>query len=110
LLHRLAAFNAGAPRLAADHGRIDAQQVFDSSLYDPRTKSSDVTAWLAEESHGQTHARHDADIQAYALRRQEPIRAVALTLFLEALAEHCGDDILRLKGIVNILESPDRPA
>jgi len=35
---------------------------------------------------------------------------VALTLFLEALAEHCGDDILRLKGIVNILESPDRPA
>jgi len=42
--------------------------------------------------------------------RREPIRAVALTLFLEALAEHCGTDILRLKGIVNILESPDRPA
>jgi G3E family GTPase len=42
--------------------------------------------------------------------RREPIRAVALTLFLEALAEHCGDDILRLKGIVNILESPERPA
>jgi G3E family GTPase len=35
---------------------------------------------------------------------------VALTLFLEALAEHCGYDILRLKGIVNILESPNRPA
>jgi G3E family GTPase len=35
---------------------------------------------------------------------------VALTLFLEALAEHCGDDVLRLKGIVNILESPNRSA
>ena len=40
----------------------------------------------------------------------EPLRAVTLTLFLEAIAEHCGADLLRLKGIVNILESPERPA
>jgi G3E family GTPase len=42
--------------------------------------------------------------------RAEPIRAVALTLLLETLAEHCGADLLRLKGIVNVAESPDRPA
>ena len=35
-----------------------------------------------------------------AIVRTKPIRAVALTLFLETLAEHCGADILRLKGIV----------
>jgi G3E family GTPase len=35
---------------------------------------------------------------------------VALTLLLEALAEHCGTDLLRLKGIVNVAESPDHPA
>jgi len=110
LLHRLEAFNAGAPVLMADHGRIDPSRIFDAGFYDPATKSSDVTAWLAEESHGHAHTRHDADIKTYAIVRREPIRAVALTLFLEALAEHCGDDILRLKGIVNILESPDRPA
>jgi G3E family GTPase len=114
LLRRLEDFNAGAPVLIADHGRIDPLRVFDAGLYDPTTKSTDVTAWLAEEAHEQSHehahARHDADIKTYAILRQEPIRAVALTLFLEALAEHCGDDILRLKGIVNILESPDRPA
>jgi G3E family GTPase len=114
LLRRLEDFNAGAPVLIADHGRIDPLRVFDAGLYDPTTKSTDVTAWLAEEAHEQSHehahARHDADIKTYAILRQQPIRAVALTLFLEALAEHCGDDILRLKGIVNILESPDRPA
>jgi G3E family GTPase len=110
LLRRLEEFNAGAPVLAADHGRIDSRLVFSSGLYDPQTKSTDVKAWLAEESHGHANARHDADIKAYAIVRQEPIQAVALTLFLEALAEHCGDDILRLKGIVNILESPNRPA
>jgi G3E family GTPase len=110
LLRHLEGLNAGAPVLIADHGRIDSQLVFDSGLYDPRTKSTDVNAWLAEETHGHAHARHDADIKAYVIARQEPIRAVALTLFLETLAEHCGSDILRLKGIVNILESPSRPA
>ena len=114
LLRRLAELNAGAPVLTADHGRIDSPRVFNAGLYDPSTKSTDVTAWLAQEtheqSHGHAHTRHDAEIKTYALLRREPIRAVALTLFLEALAEHCGDDILRLKGIVNILESPDRPA
>jgi G3E family GTPase len=96
--------------LMSDHGRIDSLLVFNSGLYDPRTKSTDVNAWLAEETHAHSHTRHDADIKAYAIVRQEPIRAVALTLFLEALAEHCGCDILRLKGLVNILESPNRPA
>jgi G3E family GTPase len=114
LLRRLEELNAGAPVLTADHGAIDPRLVFNAGLYDPSTKSTDVTAWLAEEiheqAHGHAHARHDAEIKTYALRRREPIRAVALTLFLEALAEHCGEDILRLKGIVNILESPDRPA
>ena len=42
--------------------------------------------------------------------REQPIRAVTLTLLLEILAEHCGGDLLRLKGIVNVAESPDRPA
>jgi G3E family GTPase len=40
--------------------------------------------------------------------REEPVRAV--TLFLEALAEHCGADLPRLKAIVNIAENSDRPA
>ena len=63
----------------------------------------------AEHAHAHdAHPHHGID--TYAILRAEPIRAVALTLFLEALAEHCGADLLRLKGIVNILESPGRPA
>jgi G3E family GTPase len=108
LLRRLAELNAGAPVLSADHGKIDSQCLFDTGLYDPHVKSLDVNSWLAEDRH--SHARHDADVQAYTVVRKEPIRAVTLTLFLETLAEHCGADLLRLKGIVNIAESPDRPA
>ena len=107
---RLDALNAGASVLVAYHGRIDPGAVFDAGFYDPRIRSTDVRAWLSEETHDHVHARHDGDIKTYAIVREEPIQAVALTLFLEALAEHCGDDILRLKGIVNIAESSDRPA
>jgi G3E family GTPase len=108
LLRRLRELNAGAPVLCADQGKIDAQGLFSAGLYDPNARSLDVNSWLAEERH--SHARHDADIQTYTVVRKEPIVAVALTLFLETLAEHCGADLLRLKGIVNVAESPDRPA
>jgi G3E family GTPase len=108
LLRRLAELNAGAPVLSADRGKIDSQCLFSAGLYDPHARSLDVNSWLAEERH--SHPRHDAHIQTYAVVRKKPIGAVTLTLFLETLAEHCGADLLRLKGIVNVAESPDRPA
>jgi G3E family GTPase len=113
LMRRLEQLNTGAPIVAADHGQIAVPLVFDAGLYDPHTKSTDVLAWLKESAPNHAHAHHDhhdAEIQTFALLRTEPIRAVTLTLFLEVLAEHCGTDLLRLKGIVNIAESPDRPA
>jgi len=108
LLRRLAELNAAAPVLSADRGKIHSQCLFSAGPYDPHAKSLDVNSWLAQERH--SHARHDADIQAFTVVRNEPIAAVTLTLFLETLAEHCGADLLRLKGIVNVAESPDRPA
>jgi G3E family GTPase len=108
LLARLKSLNSGAPLLRANHGRIAPRDLFATSLYDPATKSLDVNRWLADEAHGHFRAE-DAEIEACAIVRERPIRAVALTLFLEALAEHCGVDLLRLKGIVNLAESPDRP-
>src|SRR5260221_716114 len=102
--------DASEPVLAAQRGQIDPACLFDGRLYDPLTKSLDVPSWLraAAISHGHAYQRHDVD--TYAIVRRDPIRAVALTLFLETISEHCGADLLRLKGIVNILESPDQPA
>jgi G3E family GTPase len=108
LLQRLERLNASAQVVVADHGRIDPLLVFNAGLYDPQTKSADVMSWLANATHG--HDPHHHDIKAHAIVRKEPIRAVTLALFLETLAEHCGADLIRLKGIVNVVESPDRPA
>jgi G3E family GTPase len=109
LRRRLDELNARAPVVTADHGRIASAILANAGIYEPQTKSTDVMSWLAEPA-SHPHDHHDAEIRPYAIVREEPIRAVTLTLFLEALAEHCGSDLLRLKAIVNIAESPDHPA
>jgi len=53
---------------------------------------------------------HEAAITTASLCVEAPIHAVTLTLFLQALAENCGPDLLRVKGIVSIRESPETPA
>ena len=55
-------------------------------------------------------ARHSAGIASFALQRNRPVPALALTLLLESLVEHCGARLLRMKGLVNIEEVPGQPA
>jgi G3E family GTPase len=55
-------------------------------------------------------AQHTDGITTFALQRERPVPALALTLLLEALTEHCGARLLRLKGLVNIEEMPGQPA
>src|SRR5262249_16205342 len=55
-------------------------------------------------------ARHSDGIETFSLQRDRPVPALALTLLLEALAEHCGAQLLRLKGLVDIAEMPGQPA
>ena len=102
---RLRCLNPGAPISRAVYGRIESDNLFGVALHDPKARMS----WLAEAPE-HNHSAHDAEIKSFTVVRVEPIQAVALTLFLEALAEHCGPDLLRLKGIVNVAESPEQPA
>jgi len=116
LIARLATINSSAVVLKASFGEVDPQRLFDMGLPRTAAKRADVQAWLGVEAQAHDHAvaqddsGHDARISCFAILRAAPIRAVTLTLLLEILAEHCGADLLRLKGIVNIAESPDRPA
>ena len=51
-------------------------------------------------------AQHTDGITTFSLQRERPIPALALTLLLEAMAEHCGARLLRVKGLVQIEEMP----
>ncbi len=105
--------NPAAPLLTASCGEIDPARLFDCGLYDPATKTPDVLRWLGEasvEAPVPGPEPHTRDITTFTILRDQPIAAVALTLFLETLAEHCGRDLLRMKGIISLAEWPERPA
>ena len=55
-------------------------------------------------------ARHSAGVGAGVVRRTQPVPAAALALWVQALAEHAGPALLRVKGLVDLTESPGRPA
>ncbi len=59
---------------------------------------------------GAPAAVHGDGIGACLIRRVAPVPALALTLLLEALAEQCGDKLLRVKGIFDVAEAPGQPA
>ena len=114
LAERLHALNPAAPKLTAVHGAVDASRLFGGGMYDAQARGPDVRRWLAADAlrHDPTeHGHHDdGAVTTFCLRRSTPLRAVTLTLFLQVLAEHCGARLLRLKGLVDVLESPGRPA
>ncbi len=56
-----------------------------------------------------SHA-HDSDIKSFCLVREHPVTLDMLRLFLEGLTREAGPDLLRVKGIVHVLERPERPA
>ncbi len=54
--------------------------------------------------------RHDDHIRSYSIVRDKPIGGIAFTMFLELLVANKGDDLLRVKGLLNIAERPGQPA
>lgn len=102
LIREIDGLNASAPRLVAVAGRIDPAALFASEGH--------VANFAMDTFSAMPEPTHRDGIVAHVMTRATPLHAVALTLFLEALAEHCGADILRLKGLVAIAQAPDRPA
>ncbi|MFC4350653.1 CobW family GTP-binding protein [Fodinicurvata halophila] len=128
---RLGQLNPGAARLRAIMGEVPADALFGAGFYALEERGEDVRRWLREEAYqdaaghdhaehahahdgSQAHAhdvnRHDDHIRAFSIVREEPVSGARFSLFLELLVANRGPDILRVKGIVNIAEKPDKPA
>jgi G3E family GTPase len=111
---QLAALNFSAPLLEAVGGAIDPDLLFRdgsaaeriarfAALPDARPPSPFAPSSF-------TGARHTQGIETFSLLRERPVPALALTLLLQALAEHCGARLLRVKGLVDVAEMPESPA
>jgi G3E family GTPase len=129
---RLRQINPGAELLDVGDGRTDVAALFDCGLYNPATKSADVQRWLGEEAahdhhhgdhdhgdHGHDHGdhghdhdddhRHDSRVHSYSLVHDGPVPFSAIEMFLDLLRSAHGERLLRMKGVIELLEDPARP-
>ncbi len=121
---RLKALNPAAAIHLVQMGAITPAKLFNAGLYDPSTKTSDVRRWLGEqayaevaarvaiEGHGHDHGhdvnRHNSEITAFCLYFDEPFDWDSLSYWLELLATYRGDDLLRVKGLFDVVDV-DKP-
>lgn len=99
---RLAGLNPSATLIIAVSGDIVPSMLFttaDALGRDARLASLDASV-----------PAHSDGIETFSLTRETPLPALALTLWLEALVEHAGDRLLRVKGMVDVAEMPGCPA
>jgi len=118
-------------------GEVAPDLVFGAGLFRPEEKIPDVRRWLNAEAfehhdHGHHHGhhhhghghdhdhghgpdqdphdvnRHDARIRAFCLTFDQPLHWDGLATWLEMLIATRGENLLRIKGVLNI-EGEDRP-
>lgn len=115
LQQRLHHLNPGAVQVSAADAGSKLTGLLECGLYDPATKTADVAGWLRADSYDQdSHHhhdvnRHDSRIRAFSLSEDTPIDPAALEMFIDLLRSAQGQKLLRMKGIVNLSDDPDRP-
>jgi G3E family GTPase len=123
LTTRLRDLNPAAPifELAAD--AVTADMLINCGLYDASKKLPDVTRWLAADAYSaERHApaggsdphhghdgRRDDGIVSFSIVHEAAIPRATIEMFLDLLRSLHGAKLMRLKGIVNIAETPEQP-
>ncbi|MDX8479053.1 GTP-binding protein [Mesorhizobium sp. VK24D] len=121
VLARLRQINPSAVLLDVNHSATGAGTLFDCGLYNPETKSADVRRWLGEgaahdhdhDGHDHDHHhhdhRHDSRVRSHSLVHAGPVPFSAIEMFLDLLRSTHGEKLLRMKGVIELVEDPSRP-
>ncbi|MDG2243739.1 MAG: GTP-binding protein [Rhodospirillaceae bacterium] len=109
--------NPGALLLDIADVHEDAGIAFSAAPYRAESRPEDVMRWLAEEKadkshhddHTHDHAhdinRHGDDIHAFSIEMDKPISRTVFLFAISILMANAGEDLLRVKGIVNVADS-----
>ena len=102
----LAKLNPGATLIEAAHGEVDPDIIFDTGLHHPG-KWLNAGAYRPLLPKNTTAApRHDERIAAFCVRYEQPVVWDELINALEILQSVRADNLLRIKGIVNVAGEP----
>ncbi|MGB7097981.1 MAG: GTP-binding protein [Xanthobacteraceae bacterium] len=91
-------------------GKTDARAWLNAAAYEQHDEHDHHHGHDAGHDEHDHHHLHDRDIASFCFTRDKPIPREALRLLLDALQQNLGPNLLRVKGIVNVVEEPDRPA
>ena len=117
---RLASLNPTAAQLQSSKGSIAAADIIDIGLYDPASKTPDVAAWLAEVKvseqtslrrlsygkHAPAAPVHNSEVESFVITFDAPLSWGGVSTTLDTLLQGHGEQILRIKGLVNIQNEP----
>lgn len=107
LTDQLRRLNPAAAMLESSNGSVDPALLLAQDLHDPTHKADEVARWLtAHTDHAHDVNRHDDRIGAFALTFDRPLDWTAFGIWLTMLLQAHGEDVLRVKGILNVGESP----
>ena len=125
LVERLRSINRVAGIQAVADPVLSLNALLSDIGVDPAKSDEAARAWLNfsayEDGDGElgehdhhAHGDHDEhhhrqDIVSFAFVREHPTSRYALQLLLDALERNLGPNLLRVKGLVNVSEEPDRP-
>jgi G3E family GTPase len=122
LRRRIEAIN---PRVAiheANHGEIDLEILIRRGESDAKTAFADFSEWLdaaerechqtgcGDPGHRHSHGHDTGGITSFVVRFTRIADGEKFNRFLQELAIEFGENILRVKGIINVAEKPDNPA
>jgi len=111
LRRQLVALNPGAAHHVVTNGEIAPDALFGAALFDPSRKTADVRRWINEDAYrgpqhdsgDHHHHVHHHDINAFCLSCDQPLSWEALSQWLGRLRQGAGDDLLRVKGVLNLI-------
>ena len=120
LIKRIRNINPKVDIIKSDKKRFLAPKLLGLNDYNPQNKDWNVKKWLEieknksskylsnhhEHQHHDHHEhdvnRHGDNIQTFAMVNSIPVSMTSVNFFLELLMTQMGEDILRIKGILNI--------
>ena len=116
LTKRIKAINPKVTIIESDKNSLPVSKLLGLNDYNPQNKDWNVREWLDIEknkssSHSHNHHdhhhkhdvnRHGDDIETFAMVTSQPVSMTSVNFFLELLMSQMGEDILRIKGILNV--------
>lgn len=92
---------------------MTAERLFSLAAYDLAGKPPVVADWLrfAAQGHGHHHhsPNHHGSVTAYCFTAEVAVEAATMQAAIGVMQQSFGPDLLRVKGLIAVAETPERP-